>query len=145
MASLRGRINSKESWREWCLQTFDFFWDHKYCQVTISDKRSLDANAAIRVAYKQIQDHKQWTSKETERHCKLTYGVPILRRDDEVQNYVFSQTVDKGNYEQKLKMMDAFSVTSVMSTTQAGEMIECMIQDFSFIVIDKNKGDEPKG
>lgn len=137
MASLRGKINSNESWREWCEKTLDFFLEHKYCQVTISDKRSLDANAAIRVCYNQIQDCKKWTTKETERHCKLIYGVPILRRDDTVQDYVFRQTIDKGNYEQKLKMMDAFAVTSIMSTTQASEMIECMMQDFSFIIIEK--------
>lgn len=138
MANLRGRINSKESWREWCEKTFDFFWEHKYCQVTISDKRSLDQNSATRLCYKQIQEHKEWTAKETERHCKLIYGVPILRRDDEVQNYVFSQTIDKGNYEQKLKMMDAFAVTSIMNTAQLSEMIECMMQDFTFIVIEKS-------
>lgn len=137
MASIRGKINSKESFYKWAEQLVDFWHEHKYIQVTASDKRSLDANSAIRVCYKQIQDHKEWTVKETERHCKLIYGLPIIRRDDEVQNYVFSQTVDKGNYEQKLKMMDAFAVTSIMSTTQANEMIECMMQDFSFIVIEK--------
>jgi hypothetical protein len=39
--------------------------------------------------------------------------------------------------EQKLKTMDCFSVTSAMSTTEATEMIDCMMQDFPFIVIEK--------
>ena len=139
MASARGLINSKESWRNWCEQTFDFFWEYKYCQVTISDKRSLDANAAIHVCVKQIQEHSDgWTIKDTKRHVKLTYGVPILSRDDEVHEYVFRKTLSRATYEQKLKMMDAFAVTSIMSTTQATEMIECMMQDFSFIVIKNN-------
>ena len=125
--------------REWCEKTFDFFWEHRYCQVAISDKRSLDANAAIHVCVKQIQERSDgWTIKDTKRHVKLTYGAPILSRDDEVHEYVFRKTLSRATYEQKLKMMDAFAVTSIMSTTQAKEMIECMMLDFPFIVIEKS-------
>lgn len=138
MASIRGRVNSLASFYKWAEELIDFWREHKYIQVTASDKRSLDANAAIRVAYKQIQDHKEgWTAKDVERHCKLKYGVPIIRKDDLVQDYVFNRTLSGATYEQQLKMMDAFAVTSIMSTAQAGEMIECMMQDFNFIVIEK--------
>lgn len=135
---IRATVNSLKTLLDWSTELANFWIDHRYIQVTASDKRSLDANAAIRVCYKQIQDNSEgWTVKDTERHCKLTYGVPILRRDDVVQNHVFNKTLTGATYEQKLKMMDAFAVTSIMSTTQANEMIQCMMQDFSFIVIEK--------
>ena len=138
MTSIRAKINSRESFYAWAEQLIDFWHEHKYIQVTASDKRSIDTNSAIRLCYKQIQQSREgWTAKDTERHCKLTYGVPILRKDDVVQDYVFSKTLSGATYEQKLKMMDAFSVTSIMNSKQASEMIECMIQDHPFIVIEK--------
>lgn len=138
MASIRGRVNSLASFYKWAEELIDFWRKYKYIQVTASDKRSLDANAAIRVAYKQIQEHKEgWTAKDVERHCKLKYGVPIIRKDDVVQDYVLNRALSGATYEQQLKIMDAFAVTSIMSTTQANEMIECMMQDFPFIVIEK--------
>lgn len=140
MAAIRSTVNSRQRLLDWCTDLVDFWDEHKHIQVTASDKRSLDANAAIRVCYKQIQDHRDdMTAKDVERHCKLTYGVPILSKDDTVQNYVFTKSLSGANYEQKLKMMDCFSVTSVMNTTQANEMIECMMQDFNFIVIERGQ------
>ena len=116
----------------------DYFKEHKYIQVTWSDKRSLDANAAIRMCYKQIQQYRDdMTAKDVERMCKLTYGVPILSRDCEMREYVFRKTMEKLNYEQRLKVMDCFTVTSDMTAKQASEMIECMMQDHGYIVLER--------
>jgi len=137
MPSIRGKINSRESLTAWCEKLVDFWCDNKYIQVTATDRRSLDANAAIRVCYKQIQEHREdMTAKDIERHCKLYYGVPIRRKNCKIEDYVYRRVFDGLTEEQKLKTMDCFAVTSVMSTTEATEMIDCMMQDFSFITLE---------
>ena len=138
MASIRKTLNSEQGAIDWCRELLIFWKENKYIQVTASDKRSLDANAAIRVCYKQIGEHRQdLTVKDVERLCKWTYGVPILRRDCVMHDHIFGQLEKVYDYERLLKIMDAFKVTSDMSTTQANEMIECMMLDFPFVVIEK--------
>jgi hypothetical protein len=137
MSTIKKTINSQSALTDWCQDLVDFWMDHKYIQVTASDRRSITANAAIRVCYKQIQDCREdMTAKDVERHCKLYYGVPIRRANNEVEEFVYNRVFKGMTEEQKLKTMDCFSVTSVMSTAEANEMIECMMQDFPFIVIE---------
>ena len=138
MATIRSRINSNKALTDWCEKLVDFYCDHKYIQVTASDRRSLDANAAIRVCYRQIQEHREdMTAKDVERHCKLYYGVPIRRKACEVENFVYDRVFKGMSEEQKLKTMDCFAVTSAMSTTEATEMIECIMQAFQFITLEQ--------
>ena len=135
MPTLRLTVNSLKSVNDACEKLKAFWQENKYVNITASDKRSLDQNATIRLCYKQIQDHMEgWTAKDVERHCKLIYGVPILRKNP-VDDWVFKNTIDKGDMQQRYKMMDCFSITSKMSTEEAKEMINCMLIDFPFIEI----------
>lgn len=142
MSSIRGLINSKESWREWCVKTYNFFCENKYCQVTINDKRSLDQNSAIRVLYKQIYDHRgDMTEIEVERQCKLEYGVPLLRNECVVFNDMFTALERRYNYDQLLQIMDKFKVTSDdrFSVVMAEQMITQIMIDHPFANLDRNK------
>ena len=140
MATLRIKVNSVQAVIDCAAQLRDFWLEHKYVNVTLSDKRSLDANAAIRMCYKQIRQHREdMTAKDVERHCKLYYGVPIRRQNCEVEEFVYARVFKGMTNEQKLKTMDCFSVTSVMTTSESNQMIECMMQDFPFIVIEKKQ------
>lgn len=128
-------VNSKDKLLEFCEQIVDIWADHKYLTITVSDKRSLDQNAAIRVAYSQIAKHRDdMTLKDVERHCKLNYGVPILQSDP-VHGYVFDSVLAKINHEQQLKVMDCFKITSEMNTEQAKEFINQLLLDFPFVEI----------
>lgn len=138
MATIKFKVNSKDSFKKAFDECWTFFLENKYTNLTMSDKRSLDMNAAIRVAYKQIQDNWEgMTGKDIERHCKLNYGVPILKRDCPIHADVFNQIDSLNNYEQMILIMDAFKVTSEFSTSQGNEFIQSMMNDFPYIVIEK--------
>ena len=140
MDKLEAKINSRGSLTEFCQRLVDFWAEHKWITVVVYAKRTLDQNRAIRECYKQIRMYNEgWSAKYVERLCKLQYGVSILS-DDEVQSWVFSQVLrPELNFEQRLRVMDAFAVTSIMTPTQANHYIGCIIDDFPQVVLDKNK------
>lgn len=125
---------------EWSEKLTYFWLEHKYVQVTANDKRSLDQNAAIRVCYDQIHKYRgDMEYIEIERQCKLDYGVPILRRECIIFNDIFKSLEKRYNYEQLLKIMDKFKITSddSFSSKMATEMIDIMMKDYPFIIIEK--------
>ena len=98
--------------------------DIKYMNATISDKRSLDQNALKEVWYKDISTHRGDVSiNEARRECKLKHGVTILRRDSPMNNWLYEKSLDLLPYEKQLIMMDAFGITSEMSTSQMKEYL----------------------
>ena len=100
------------------------FEEIHYFNATLSDKRSLDQNALKEVWYKDISEKREDMSiNDVRRECKLLYGVPILRRDSDMDNWLFQQTLDKLDHERKLKVMDSFDITSKMSTAQMKEYL----------------------
>ena len=142
MASIRATLNSEQGAIDWCRDLLKFWLEHKYIQVTANDKRSLDQNGTIRLCYKQIHQYRGDCERiEIERQCKLDYGVPILRRECIVFDDIFKSLEKRYNYEQLLKVMDKFKVTSDdgFSTVMASEMIDIMMKDHPFIVIEKKQ------
>ena len=137
MDKLEGRINSQGALTEYCQRLVDFWLEHKWINVTANAKRSLDQNRAIRECYKQIRmNNEGWTAKYVERLCKLQYGVPILS-EHEKHSWVFNQVLPKLNFEQRLKVMDTFAVTSIMTPTQSSQFIQSLIDDFTFIRLER--------
>jgi len=138
MATNKFIANSIESLKDAWIQCISLWDEHNYIVISVSTKRTLDQNAGIRVCYSQIRQHNEgWTVKYTERYCKLTYGVPVLR-EDPMHDYVFSNTLDKiREYEKRLLVMDCFSVTSEMTPEQASRMIESMKEDHPYIELKK--------
>ena len=137
--SIKARVKNTEQFAKFMNAALDMFEEKGAVNMTCNDLRSIDANATIRLCYKQIQQMSEgMTAKDVERQCKLNYGVPILRRDCEIQDYVFGDLERRYGYERMLKIMDMFAVTSTMNTKQCGEMIEQMLLDHSYIVIKEN-------
>jgi hypothetical protein len=58
--------------------------------------------------------------------CKLHFGVPILRADDEEFRRVYDTAIKQLTYEQKLDIMRYFPVTSLMTTKQLSQYLETM-------------------
>jgi len=140
--SIKSKINSDATFEAWVKRLKEYWIENKYINVTANDKRSLDQNAAIRRLYKQMFEYRgDMTAKDVERHCKLTYGVPVLRMNSVVFSYVFKCAVDDKNlnYEQRLKVMDCFQVTSneEFTTSMAGDMINSMMLDNPYMSLDK--------
>lgn len=79
----------------------------------------------------------QWPGHKPEdirAHCKLHFGVPILRRDDEEFKRKYDLIIKPHSYEEKLVMMKPpldFPVTSLMTTRQKTEYLDTVFQKFS--------------
>jgi len=121
---VRYRVNSKKALYEFLDDACKMFEEIHYFNATLTDKRSLDQNALKEVWYKEISERREDMSiNDVRRECKLLYGVPILRRDSDMDNWLFQQTLDKLDHERKLKVMDSFDITSKMSTPQMKEYL----------------------
>lgn len=138
--SIKKKINSRQALLDYCLEVTDFWEEHKYINATASVLRSNDQNALIHAAFQIIADHRNenhgdTNSLQVKRECKLTYGTHILRRDDPMYDWVYRQTLDKlVDYEKKLKCMDSFQVTSVMSPVQLKEFYKMICDDAPFVL-----------
>ena len=110
------------------------FSDKKYARVKIdAGKRTLDQNALKSVWYGLIAKHRgDVTAKDVERECKLNYGLSILRRDP-ARNWVYEKSVDMLPYEKKLRVMDSFAVTSIMTVLELREYLAMMQSDYPFL------------
>ena len=67
---------------------------------------------------------KAWEYKA---HCKLHFGIPILRRDSEKFKEVYDRDVKPYTYEQKLSFMVEpwnFEVTKLMNIKQHSEFLD---------------------
>lgn len=95
-------------------------------------KRTHDQNAISHAWYVQLAsempDHDALGWKC---HCKLHYGVPILRAEDDTFREAYDAAIKGLTYEQKLKVMRILPVTSLMSTKQLSKYLEAMKEEFA--------------
>ena len=95
------------------------------------DLRSLDQNAISHVWYEQIarelpeDDKRGWR-----RFCKLHYGVPILRAENEDFRAFYDAGVKRLVYEQKIAAMEFVPVTSIMTKAQLSRYLEDVQESF---------------
>ena len=89
-------------------------------EATIVDtKRSLDQNALSHVWYNEIEKAGHEKARDARRYCKLHFGVPMLRAEDEEFRSFYDQALKHQlTYEQKLIAMDFVPVTSRMGQKQ---------------------------
>lgn len=99
----------------------------KYLRLSWSDSkpRSLSQNALAAVWYEQIARELGDTPEGAKAECKLRFGVPILRAQDEVFREMYDCAIKNTmTYEQKLKVMSFLPVTSLMSTDQLSAYLQ---------------------
>lgn len=88
-------------------------------QMSTDKPRTLSQNALCFALYGQIaRESGQETEHEVRRRCKLHYGVPILRADDADYCARYDESIKPLPYEVKLRAMDYWPVTRLMSTDQ---------------------------
>ncbi|MDF3606283.1 hypothetical protein PE067_09145 [Paracoccus sp. DMF-8] len=98
--------------------------------VTISDglPRSNDQNHLQRLWCKEVAAQMgDRTAEEVRGHCKLHFGVPIMRRDHEGFAEKYDRIIKPLPYETKLEMMMEpldFPVTRLMSRKQKTEYLD---------------------
>lgn len=92
--------------------------------IKIADESRSDKQNRLAFSWYQIMGAMTGHGKEYERaYCKWTYGIPILRRDDEEFNRFYSQALQRLTYEQQLKAMEYLPVTSLMGVRQFAEYL----------------------
>jgi len=87
--------------------------------------RSVPQNSKAHAWYNQIDKQLNTPVGETKCHCKLYYGVPILRAEDEQFARGYDELIKhRFTVEEKLRLMEWFPVTSLMSKSQKARYME---------------------
>lgn len=108
----------RELWRE-----------HKFLRVSIKTgkDRSLDQNAISHAWYQQIATElREQTVLQIKAECKLIYGVPILRAEEEDFRAFSNMALKRLTYEQRLETMKFVPVTSIMTVDQLSQYLVAM-------------------
>lgn len=88
--------------------------------------RSVDQNRLAHAWYNQVANElREDDARGVKRFCKLHFGVPILRAEDDEFRDAYNRTMLKTlTYEQKIIAMDMLPVTSQMTTKQISKYLE---------------------
>ena len=87
--------------------------------------RGVQINALSHVWYKQISDERgEMTPSEVKSFCKLHFGVPILRRDNEEFAEKYDNYIKPLPYPHKLSIISMVDITSEMTNPQMKEYME---------------------
>ena len=91
-----------------------------------SNKRTLSKNAKFNIWYNEIDKQLCLPVGTTRCECKLYFGVPILRAEDEDFREGYDRLIkNRFTKDEKLELMRVnFPVTSLMSNEQAGRYME---------------------
>lgn len=96
-----------------------------------SGERSVDQNALSHRWYAQIWTQgRELNTVQARRFCKLHFGVPIMRANDDTFRSGWDRLIKPLPYETKLEIMDWWPVTSLMSTTEMREYLTMMQTHF---------------
>ena len=127
-------INSDRSCEEGLEQIRALYKAKKFLRISIlvGPARSTDQNSCFFHLYELIAEWFYGKDLEMARNeCKLQFGLPILRRDDDAFNELCSKSVDTLPYEKQLKLVSVMDVTSLMSRAQGVEYINTIIDTYA--------------
>lgn len=103
--------------------------------ITKGKKRSIEQNRLQRLwcneAAEQLQDE---AAEDKRAYCKLHFGVPILRMENEDFRAAYDRVIRPHSYEDKLLMMRVpldFPVTRLMRTGQKKRYLDQMWMHFT--------------
>lgn len=121
-------VNSEQSLQSCIGELRELFKTRKYFSLKpkFGKGRTLDQNALSHAWYAQVsRELNQDSERDVKRFCKLHFGVPILRAEDEDFRASYDTCIKPVlSYEQKLVAMDMLPVTSTMTTKQINQYME---------------------
>lgn len=129
MSSTKLIVNSDHALQEAIGQLRESYQARRYVTVTINDgkPRSLDQNAISHAWYEQVaRELREDTTLGVKSFCKLHFGVPILRVEEEDYRATYDRIVKPMAYEDKLALMSFYPVTSLMKTPQLSQYLEAV-------------------
>lgn len=127
-------VNSAESLQQLLGDVREKWNKHKFLRVSIKTgkDRSIDQNSITHAWYAQIaRELQDETETGWKSHCKLHYGVPILRTEDEEFHLAYDAVIKPLAYENKLIAMRHWPVTSLMTKDQLSQYAVAMQADFA--------------
>ena len=123
---------------EVALQSFvgtirELWHSRRYLQVSVIEGkgRSIEQNAVMHGWFGQVaRELRQDDARGVKRYCKLHFGVPILRAEDEDFRAAYDRVIKPLPYADKLVAMDILPVTSRMTTLQLDRCMADMQEHF---------------
>ena len=140
--TFRTSVNSASRLTEALTRITEAYRQHKYLVLSVrpGKDRSLDQNGLWFGIYKRAAaSGTQGSEAEVRAYCKLHFGVPIMRRDDERFAAGWARYFEDKPYSEQLFLMganplfgpDGFPVTRLFGTKQGVEYTEAMAAHFS--------------
>jgi hypothetical protein len=112
-----GRLDINKKWR--------IKWE-EYTE-TRSDKQNRLSHAW----YAELAENlKEFNALGYKNFCKLHFGVPILRTEDDEFRNSYDKVIRPLSYEQKIEVMNILPVTSIMTTKQLTQYLDAMKAHF---------------
>lgn len=128
-------VNSAPSLQSLLGELRDLWNQHKFLRVTVKagKDRSLDQNAISHVWYEQLaRELREDDALGWKCFCKLNFGVPILRAEDEEFRTFYDAAIRQSlAYEEKLEAMKFLDVTSLMTKPQFSKYLEAVCDHFA--------------
>ena len=95
--------------------------------------RSIEQNSTQRMWLLEAQEQGDQTAEQYRGYCKLHFGVPILRAENDEFKKIYDEVIRPLPYEQKLAIMQVpvdLPVTSQMTTKQKAKYLDCIYTHF---------------
>lgn len=121
--------------------------DYPYTvNITKGAPRSIEQNKLQRRIMLELQEQGDQAAEEYRGFCKLHFGIPILRAEDEVFCEKYDRLIRPLDYEVKIEYMMApfdFPVTRIMTTKQKSKYLDAIYLYFAehgFILTKPERG-----
>lgn len=106
------------------------------CTVSIAKgaPRSIEQNRLQRMIMGELEEQGDMTKEEYRAYCKLHFGIPILRAENEEFCEKYDRLIRPLSYEVKLEYMAVpldFPVTRIMTTKQTSTYIDAIYTHFT--------------
>lgn len=106
------------------------------CTVSIfkGKRRSIEQNKLQRKWLLELQEQGDQTAEEYRGYCKLVFGVPILRNENDGFREVYDRLIRARPYQEKLELMMVpmdLPVTRIMTTKQKTQYLDQMYAHFT--------------
>ena len=118
---MKHTINSEVALQSFVGMIRELWHSRRYLQVSVIEGkgRSIEQNAVMHGWFGQVaRELRQDDARGVKRYCKLHFGVPILRAEDEDFRAAYDRVIKPLPYADKQVAMDILPVTSIMTTIQ---------------------------
>lgn len=122
-------INSDTSLQQAIGDLREAYKVHKFLRLSVKTgkARSIDQNSLSHTWYEQIsREMREETPLGVKCFCKLHYGVPILRAENEEFRIQYDTVLKPLSYDKKLLAMNFLPVTSLMTKSQLSQYLDAM-------------------